>query len=333
MPSRPNGLSQSPAQMDLQDPRGDVLADVLSVGLLRNALYKRIEAGAPWGMRFGARERAVFYLVARGAARLEVDGERPLALSAGDVVFIPHGSAHTLRDAPTTKPMAVCDGKHSPDLSPLRIGGPGAITTFITGFYDRRGSGRVPVLLARVPRIVMLSPTDASTAPWVAATVQLIFAESAAPGPASALVMQRLTDVLFVQMLRSLSKHFECKRSGLPALADPPIYEALSLIHARVAEPWTVVKLATQVGLSRSGFAARFTDTVGEPPLQYLARWRVARAAELLRDTTDDIAEIADRVGYASVPSFNKAFKKWQGFTPGGFRQAHAPVLGAPRGH
>src|ERR1700754_578091 len=135
MSPRLNDLSQRPAQMDLQDPRGDVLSDVLSVGLLRNALYKRIDAGAPWGIRFQERahQRAVFYLVGRGTARLEVSGERTLSLSAGDVVFLPHGSAHVLRDAPESKPVSACDGLRKADLSPLKLGGQGAVTTLIAG--------------------------------------------------------------------------------------------------------------------------------------------------------------------------------------------------------
>jgi AraC-like DNA-binding protein len=265
----------------------------------------------------------VFYLVGRGTARLEVPGERTLSLSVGDVVFLPHGSAHVLRDAPASKPVSACDGLRKADLSPVRLGGQGATTTLIAGFYERTG-GRAPALLERIPRVVLLSAAaDAMSSPWLPGIVQLILAESAAPGLASALVLQRLADVLFVQMLRALTKQEPCKNAGLPALADPVIHEALALIHTRVAEPWTVATLASKVRLSRSGFAARFNEVVGEPPLQYLARWRVARAAELLRDTPDDVGEIASRVGYASIPSFNKAFKRWQGMTPSTYRQAH----------
>jgi len=171
-------------------------------------------------------------------------------------------------------------------------------------------------------------PTSAS---WVAATVQLIVAESAVPGPASAIVLQRLADVLFVQALRSMSMHVEGKPSRLAALSDRPIHEALGLMHTRVGNPWTVAVLAAKVGLSRSGFAARFTDLVGEPPLQYLVRWRIARAAELLRDTEDSLARIAARVGYQGVPSFSKAFKRWRGVSPGVFRRRqtrHRPMSG-----
>lgn len=328
MAVRPKKLSQTPTPLDLEDPRGDVLADVLGAVLLRNALYKRIEARAPWGLRKPSRDRAVFYVIARGAAILEVDGERALELSAGDIVFIPHGTAHTIRDSLKTKPEAVCDGKRRPDSATRRIGGSGASTSIITGFFEL-GDRRPQVLLANMPRVALFSATDPASAPWIAATVQLFLAESAAPGPASSIVLQRLADVLFVLVLRSISKRPECKERGLIALSDPAVHAALDLMHARVSDPWTVAQLAAKVGLSRSGFAGRFTDLVGEPPLQYLARWRMSRAAELLRQSDENIAAIAERVGYESVPSFTKAFKRWRGISPGVFRRTHPEHLQA----
>ena len=304
----------------LEDPRGDVLADVLGASLLRNAMYRRIECGAPWGMAVAAHDRATFYVVVRGNARVEVEDEPVCELSAGDTLFIPHGTAHVVRDAEQTKPVRVCDGCPQPGAATRRLGGTGAQTTLIKGFFQF--AGRKPSLLDALPRVIPLTSTDPTQHRWTAATLQLLLAESAAPGPASAIVLQRLADVLFVQTLRALATH----RNGLAALADPAIHEALSILHGKVAHPWTVAALAKAVRLSRSGFAARFTALVGEPPLQYLARWRMGRAAELLRETRRRIAEIAQDVGYESVPSFNKAFRKWQGQSPTSFRARYTLV-------
>jgi AraC-like DNA-binding protein len=315
-------LSKTPRPLDLEDPRGDVLADVLGATLLRNAIYKRLECGAPWGIRVPAHDRATFYLVARGNARFEV-GRDVRELSAGDALFIPHGAAHVVRDSRDTVPVGVCDGKQRAGTAGhgavRRLGGRGAPTTLVAGFFQF--SGRKPTLLAGMPDVVPLTATDPTQHRWIAATLQLLVAECAAPGPASTIVLQRLADVLFVQTLRTLAAHGDCKQHGLAALADPAIHEALALIHRDVARDWTVAELAKLVGLSRSAFAARFTELVGEPPLQYLARWRMARAAELLRETNERIQAIAVDVGYESVPSFNKAFRKWQGTSPTSFRK------------
>lgn len=327
MPSRPKHVSKTPRTLDLEDPRGDVLADVLGISLVRNALYKRIEAKAPWGIRQPKKPRAVFYLVARGAALLEVEGERDVMLAVGDVAFVPHGTPHVIRDAKTTVPDFACDGPHKPSTDTRRIGGTGATTSIVAGFFVH--DGPTPALLERMPNVVAITPYEAKAEPWIGATVQLILAESAAPGPASAFILQRLADVLFVHALRSVSQRPECP-SGLPALSDPVIHRALALMHADLSFGWTVAELAKRVGLSRSGFAARFTELVGEPPLQYLVRWRVARAAELLRDTQDSIAEVAARVGYESVPSFSRTFKQWRSQSPAAFRRETKTPLPQP---
>lgn len=265
--------------------------------------------------------RAYFYLVARGSARLEVDGEEVRHLSVGDAVFIPHGTPHTVRDAPSTKPRVITDGSRCVTNGAHRLGGAGATTSLVTGYFEL--DGRLPALLESMPTLLLLTPDEANAGPW-RAIVQLLLAESASPGPASTIVLQRLADVLFVQALRSLSAKGPCKHKGLGALADPAVHQALGLMHAKVAEPWTVAALASRVGLSRSAFAERFTERVGEPPLQYLARWRMARAAELLRTSDEGIGEIAARVGYESVPSFSKAFVRWQGTRPGALRRRFA---------
>ena len=106
------------------------------------------------------------------------------------------------------------------------------------------------------------------------------------------------------------------------ALADPSIRRALQLMHGQPGEQWTVESVAKAVGISRSGFAARFAELMGEPPLQYLVRWRMAKAAQALRETDASIVEIAERVGYFSEASFSKAFKRWEGSSPGAYRRA-----------
>ncbi len=324
MAARPSSLSQTPIQLDIADGRGDVLGDVLSLGLLRNVLYKQIEARAPWGMDVKARDRAMLYLIARGQARLELEAQEPLVLEAGHVAFLPRGPAHVLRDSPTSPPSAVCDGaRHRPTSGTRRIGGRGAPTSIVAAFFELDRAP--PPLLGRPSEVVVLSGDASTEGPLVAATIALVLAELESPGPASVLLLQRLADVLVVQAMRSLTKQRGCqaqRQQGLVALSDPPIHKALSLMHAQVSHAWSVAELAARVGLSRSGFAARFTELVGEPPLQYLARWRVTRAAELLRDTDEAVSTIAARVGYDSTPSFNKAFKRWQGTSPGAYRRA-----------
>ena len=312
--------------MDAADPREDVLADVLSAALVRNVMYRRLECGAPWGLRLADRGVAMFYVVARGSLLLEVAGEPRLTLSAGDVAFVPHGTAHVLRDAPTTKvEVLTCDVAAEKQGAPRgvrRVGGGGAVTSLVAGMFEL-GPGRGPALFEGLPRVITISALEATAQPGFASAIQLVMAESAAPGPASVLVLQRLADVLFVHTLRALAARPSCRERGITALGDPQIHEALGILHGAVERPWTVAALAKRVGMSRSAFAARFHERVGEPPLQYLARWRMSRAAELLRTTAESVSAIAARVGYESLPSFSKAFRRWQGTSPAAFRQTH----------
>lgn len=333
MATRPSNLSQRPIRLGVADPRGDVLGDVLSLGLLRNVLYKQLDVCAPWGLAMQTPNRAMLYLVARGRAHLELEGHPPVVLEAGHVALLPSGGAHVLRDSPTTRPLAVCDGspRSRPTTGTRRLGGRGARTSIVAAFFEL---DRTPApLLGRPTELVLLSGDASTSDPLVSATIALVLAELESPGPASVLLLQRLADVLVVQAMRSLTKTQGCRackarQHGLVALSDPPIHKALALMHARVDHAWSVAELAARVGLSRSGFAARFTELVGEPPLHYLARWRVARAAELLRDTMETVSAIAERVGYDSTPSFNKAFKRWQGTSPRAYRRAAPPTRG-----
>jgi transcriptional regulator GlxA family with amidase domain len=151
--------------------------------------------------------------------------------------------------------------------------------------------------------------------------VQLLIAESAARSPGGTVVVSRLVDVLFVQALRTFILGSNCKESGLRALGDPPVGRALQLVHDRPTEAWTVDGLARAVGLSRSAFAERFTALVGQPPLEYVARWRMTKAAELLRESDLPLGTVATRAGYHSEAAFSRAFKRHEGMAPATYRR------------
>lgn len=298
----------------------------MSARLLPGAVYKAIDARAPWGVHVPARPRAALYVVVRGGGRLEVDGAPALALTTEDIAFVAPGRAHTLRDAVTSAPVLAHDPPACDAAGPAIIGGTGAPTTLVIGWFELADGASA---FARADRVTLVPANVAR--PWVAGLIDLVRAELATPSPASDLLLRRLADVLLVQALRAamsraMSDATACGAATLDVcvssdvLAHPPIHRALELLHARLDAPWTVEQLAARVGLSRSGFATQFARAMGEPPLRYLARARIARAAQLLRETEASIADIAERVGYESVPSFGKAFKRWRGASPAAYR-------------
>lgn len=309
------------------DTDTDVLADVLATTRLTNLVFGRMELGAPWCLSAPKRGHFNFYVVLRGSAALEVEGEaRPIALSAGDVALLPRGPAHWLRDpaghSPALHELTPSTCRHASAKRPTRIGGDGPVTSLIAGCFRFSEGSRVP-FLESLPPVLHLPAADTRVGPWLGATVQLIVAESIEPGLASSIVLGRLADVLLVQALRlqASTGAREKQAHGLCALADPVIGAALALMHGHPAKRWTVDSLASEVGLSRSGFAARFHELVGEPPLQYLSRWRMTKAAQLLRESEESLAAVAERMGYKSEPAFHKAFKRWQGEAPGAYRR------------
>ncbi|MDC0714394.1 AraC family transcriptional regulator [Stigmatella sp. ncwal1] len=315
----------------------DVLADVLDTMRLSTLIYGRLELEAPWGIQFPGTEAAHIVVVARGGALLEFEGSgTPMALSAGDLALLPHGGSYSLRDAKDSPLHAMevgaCQRAHALG-APLRLGGTGARSTLVTGAFQF-GTAPRTLLFEKLPRVIHVAADSSVAGPSLASAVQLLISESTSTRPGATVVMSRLADILLVQAIRTHIAVGGCQKHGLCALADPQIAKALSLIHERPAESWTVESLAAAVALSRSGFAARFSSLVGDPPLEYLARWRMTKAAQLLRESTLPLSEVAEHAGYHSEASFNRAFKRWEGIAPGAYRRErrNRPSLSAATG-
>lgn len=337
MPKKPQKSTNRPST---PDTAVDVFGEILEAVHLRTAIFGRIDFGAPWRLRIPQRDYLSFYVVARGSAWLDMPDARPrqhqgetrIPLSAGDAVILPHGSAHELRDVDRSSvPALGFDYDACPrQAHAARVGGDGPVTSIIIGHFTL-GSAPRNALLASLPPAIHLPAGAVSASPQLAGLVPLILSESASPGAGSSIVLARLADLLFVHALRLWVSTAGKSSCGLRAVADPAIGAALRLMHARPAEPWTVEQLASSVAMSRSAFAARFTELVGEPPLQYLARWRMTIAAQRLRDDDAPIADVAQAVGYANPVAFSKAFARTQGIGPGTFRREGRRARRAPR--
>ncbi|SEU39023.1 AraC family transcriptional regulator [Stigmatella erecta] len=302
----------------------DVLADVLDAMRLSTLIYGRLELYAPWGLQFPDTEAAQIVVAVRGSALLSVEGASTLlTLSAGDLALLPHGGGYSVRDAEGSPVRSLEAGScHRARAlgTPIRMGGDGPQTTLVTGAFQFGVPPR-SLLFEKLPRVIHVAAGSPQASPSLASALQLLIAESTSTRPGATVVMSRLADILLVQAIRTYIEEGGCQKHGLCALADPPIAKALALIHERPAEPWTVESLAAAVALSRSGFAARFSAQVGDPPLEYLARWRMTKAAQLLRESTLSLSEVAGHTGYQSEASFNRAFKRWEGIAPGAYRR------------
>jgi AraC-like DNA-binding protein len=303
----------------------DVLTDVLNSLRLRSGLYCRSTMTAPWGLGFRPTTVATFHVIDRGDCFLRIDGDpTPLALAGGDLIVFPHGAGHQLADDPGTPArwQIPLDEVMPDECMLIALGGGGATTSLLCGTFCLERADAHP-LLALLPPLIHIRGHDDGAATWLETTLQFLTSEAGAQRPGAETIVRRLTEVLFVQVVRAwIEGHPTETRGWLSALGDPRIGAAIGLLHRRPAQAWQVAELAAEVGLSRSAFAARFSALVGQPPLNYLAGWRMQLAAELLRTGDLALSEVAERVGYGSEPAFSKAFKRRVGLGPGAYRRA-----------
>lgn len=306
----------------------DPLDDVFQAMRVENALYARLEATAPWGLKTRRVDgTARFGLVLRGGCWLTLDEPSParaaVALAAGDCFLIPHGLPYTLRDAPKSPTVNCVDVIRGNVGGVVEVGTPGggALTSIVSGWFHVDPEGARP-LLDLLPPLIHIR-MDHERTRLLQSTLQLLAMETSQRGLGSGLVVSRLADILFMQAVRA---HIEAADADagtgwFAALADRRLGAALRALHKDVAARWTVESLAEAAHMSRSGFALRFKEKVGQAPLDYLMRWRMFRASHLLRRTDHSLAQVAGSVGYESEASFNKAFKRLTGVAPGAYRR------------
>jgi len=300
----------------------DLLAHVLAVSGVRGTAGARIEAAAPWGIAWRDTTRAAFYAVTSGTAWLGVPGQAPRQLMPGDVVLLPNGTGHTLGSDPDfpVSPHECSVAERARVCGTVLRLGAGEVQTHILGAsydYDPAVSTQV---LTTLPELVHIRAANGGTC--LDDTVRLLSRELACPQLASALVLNRLVDILLVQLLRVwlAERPGEAHGTWLGVLADPLVSVALAKLHETPARPWTTELLAAELATSRSTLTRRFREVIGESPGAYLSRWRMDLAAIRLRDTDDTLDAVAHSVGYTSEYAFSRAFRRARGQAPGRYR-------------
>jgi AraC family transcriptional regulator, alkane utilization regulator len=309
----------------------DVLADILQSIHLQSTLYCRAKMGAPWGFRVSQRAVASFHIVTGGKCWLTVEGiDKPVLLTEGDLVILPHGHAHTMTDHPETPVTRLEDlvSKQSGGRDGVFYSeGQGAVTTLVCGGLRLEDHTTNP-LFSILPPFLHVKSRHGQSNPWLQAIVQLVKAEASANQPAAETVITRLSEVLFIQAVRTyMGMVGDGKRGWFNALKDPQIGQALTLVQHQPEEPWTVESLACRVSLSRSAFSAKFKQLVGESPMQYVTRVRLTKAAALLRTNSATLVEVATSIGYDSEVAFSKVFRRYFGVAPGAYRQGRRSPL------
>jgi len=323
----------------------DVLSEVLSAVRLSGAVFLEMKLRAHWSY-LTAPARAIadvlmpaadhvipYHLVTAGECLARLPDGEPLELQSGDAILFPAGDRHVLAAATRVgrqlKPVDLT-GENLRQLltrgevEAFASGTGGSTTRIVCGFLACDGHLAEPIVRS-LPRLLRISLRGPGTAAWVRSSIEYSVAESLARRPGSAMVLARLSEVLFAEAVRQYMDGSPQGSGGwLGAVGDRYVGRTLALLHEKPAFRWTVDGLARRVGLSRSALGERFNTLVGAPPMQYLTRWRIALAASKLRQSSASIVQVATDVGYESEAAFNRAFKREYGIPPAKWRRQAA---------
>jgi AraC-like DNA-binding protein len=326
-------------------PRGataaslDPLSEVLRTVRLTGATFFCADFRAPWGFTSPPIEtvaRAVpdpgaplvlFHLVLEGRATASVDGGPAIALAAGDVVAFPQGHAHRVwlgRPGRWYDTAPAVRRALAGELEVTRSGGAGEVTRFVCGYFScDRWAGEV--VLAGLPPMLTVSMRDGKGRSWLEDAIRFLAAEAASDHAGRGALLTTLSEALFVETLRRWMGALPAEHTGwLAGARDGVVGRALARLHHEPARRWTLDTLAREAGASRTTLAERFAHYLEEPPMAYLARWRLRLGARLLVTTQQSVLEVAGQVGYESEAAFNRAFRRAYGVPPGRYRRTAA---------
>ena len=307
----------------------DVLNDILDTLDLKGALYFRTDFSPPWSVTVpDLGQAARFHLVVQGSCHVEFPSGDVADLGPGDMILIPRGSSHVLADrsgraAPALETVLQHAGYDGEGALVLGEGDPNASTQMVCGHFTFRNGADHPLLRA-LPDYLVTTASARARQPWLDETLHLVTRRMFSDEIGSAAVVTRLSEVVFIELLRGGIGETSRLKPILEAFRDRQIGRALRLIHAEPAAPWTVERLASEVAMSRSRFAERFSELIGVGPMRYLADWRLQKALSLLNDPRCRVQQIASETGYRSPAAFTRAFAKKFGAPPTEYRRVPA---------
>jgi AraC-like DNA-binding protein len=264
---------------------------------------------------------------------VQFEGEPALPFAAGDMVIIPHGDPYTVTNGSPSKLIDCSEafGKYlAGGLGTMRLGGGGEVSHFICAYFgcDRHADR---LFLAGLPTVIKMNLRGDAAGVWLESSIRHLVSELESRRPGGTILLSKMAETLFIEALRRYMGQLPPEQTGwLAGVRDPVVGAALALLHRKPCYQWTLQKLAAEVGTSRSVVAEHFARFLGEPPLTYLARWRMQLAARQLETTRKTVIELALDVGYESEAAFNRAFRREFGLPPAQYRRK---FLGQETGH
>jgi len=314
----------------------DALSEILRVVHMSGAFFINARFSAPWCYQSpqaslaapwldpAAEQIVIFHLITEGECLVEMEGQPSQRVQAGDVLLFPTGAAHRMTSAAgLPPPPGAANLQKLLNSRPRRLayGGGGAATRMVCGYLacDTR---LARLLLNGLPPTVVVSLRDSEAGVWLESSVRYALAEARTPRPGSAGLLAKLSELLFIEVLRQHVHQCEGQVGWLAGLSDRVVGNALNALHRKPSHDWTLVDLAREAGTSRSVLAERFQQLVGTSPMSYLTQWRLMMAANLLRRSNTPLARVAEEVGYQNDTSFSRAFRREYGAPPSAWRRS-----------
>src|SRR5262245_24876924 len=307
-------------------PVSDPIGEALHFLRLSGTFYCRSEFSEPWALSLPPmRNCLMLHVVTSGGGVLEIEGTRPSRLQPGALTLVPHGRGHVVASAPGLTASKLFDLPReliSDRYETLTLGGDGERTTMICGVFQFDDPA-AQKLITLLPDVITVSTWTTPQADWLDSTLRMISAEAMDMNPGGETVITRLADILVVHAIRHWLTHSGSALAGwLGALRDRQIGPVISKVHRRPTQRWTLHSLAAEASMSRSAFAARFTELVGESAMRYVTRWQMNSARSRLAQNNVTVAEVAHSFGYESEAAFNRAFRRHLGVSPGSAKRA-----------
>ena len=303
----------------------DVLADILAVLDIQTNLYFRATFSTPFSVAVPADSRRIrFHLGCRGTSWIGLPSGEHTTYGLGDLILVPHGSAHVLADGPETPALPLEDVlklAHSEHVGCIAYGGHGRQVELVCGHFGFNEEIVHPIVES-LPSLIHIKSRGQQDHRWLDVVLRKMEEESRAGLPGHQETLRRLSEILFIQILRAFIEEIPQSTRFLTALVDPQLRRVLESIHASPSSDWTLERLAEVAGMSRTAFAEQFRTKLGVTPMKYVADWRLQKARALLGQSSLTVGEAARAVGYESEASFSRAFSQHFGKSPGAVRKA-----------
>ncbi|MGB1310199.1 MAG: AraC family transcriptional regulator [Leucothrix sp.] len=305
----------------------DTISDILDIMKFNGCFYYTTNFSSPWGLEVPSHQNVVrFHIVTSGHCWVKVATDQVESkLSPGDIIVIPHGASHILRDDPETPALELdrateVSNYQGGDIFAYGGGNELNKTELICGHFefDPRFTH---ALINELPDLILINNKESMRFPWLGESIRSLSYETQHQRIGNKAVIKRMSEIIFIHAIRAWSERAEKETGFLLAVSDVKLGKSLQAFHENPAKRWTLADLAQIAGLSRTMFAQRFRDMVGIPVMQYITEWRGQQAQKLLLESPYSIDEIAELTGYSSLAAFSRMFKKLFDVGPGTFRR------------